>query len=176
MATASTVPTSSRVVIEPLTRAAFASFGLVIETGSISVPANGGTARRHDAGDLARDERSGARLLLSVFDCEPQAFPLRLNEMERHEHSAQTIAPMSGGSWVVVVCPSGRGGMPDLDGLRAFKAQGHQGVTYHPGIWHHGIIALDRQSLFFVQSWQDGSAADCEIRPVGPIRVEGSHV
>jgi ureidoglycolate lyase len=159
-------------VLEPLTRRAFAPFGLVIETGAVSIPANGGTARRHDVGDFVRDERPGVRLRLSLFECRPQAFPLRLSEMERHEHSAQTISPMNSGRWVVVVCPGGRDGGPDLDGLRAFQARGDQGVTYHPGVWHHGIIALQEQSMFFVQSWQDGSAADCEVRPVSPIWVK----
>lgn len=37
----------------------------------------------------------------------------------------------------------GADGKPDLSTLRAFLATNAQGISYHPNIWHHPIIALD---------------------------------
>jgi hypothetical protein len=90
--------------------------------------------------------------------------------LERHEFSSQAFVPMGGGGgrYLVLVCMPGAGesirffelacerteltqlsfasladGQPDLSTLRAFLATHAQGISYHPNIWHHPIIALD---------------------------------
>ena len=31
---------------------------------------------------------------------------------------------------------------PDLSTLKAFHAKTTQGISYHPGVWHHPMVAL----------------------------------
>ena len=57
-------------------------------------------------------------------------------------------------------------GEPDLEGLRAFMCVPGQGVNYRPGVWHHGIIALDMPAEFAMLVWEDGTSGDCEERSV----------
>ena len=34
--------------------------------------------------------------------------------------------------------------------MRAFRATGGQGVNYARGVWHHPVLALDRETDFLV--------------------------
>lgn len=163
------------LAMQPLDSQAFAPFGQVVQVGSHPKPANGGTARRHDIGDVLGNRRPQAKLLLSVFDCEPCRLPLRIGVLERHCYSAQTIIPMQADPYAVIVCLDDGDGRPNLATLRAFSAQAGQGINYAPGIWHHGIIALGRQGLFFLQSWQDDTAADCEEAVIPDIVLAPPH-
>ncbi len=62
-----------------------------------------------------------------------------------------------------------RGGdRPDLSTLAAFLATGTQGVSYHPGVWHHPMIALDREIDFACFVWEDGTDADCTVVDLAP--------
>jgi ureidoglycolate lyase len=148
--------------VRPLEASAFAPFGQIVELGEHPQPANGGTAQRHDIGDVMTRLGEASQLRLSIFDCEPQALPLKVDVLERHRLSAQTIAPMQASDYLTIVCLSAPNGAPDLSTAQAFECSPHQGVNYSPGVWHHGIVAIERRSLFFLQSWQDGSPADCE--------------
>jgi ureidoglycolate lyase len=47
-------------------------------------------------------------------------------------------------------------------------------MIYRQGTWHHPILALGVAARFLVQSWQDGTASDCEIVSVAPILVRES--
>lgn len=74
---------------------------------------------------------------------------------------------MSGaGRYLVIVC--GGGEAPDLGTLQAFVAQPGEGITYRPGVWHHPLVALDREADFACLVHEDGSAGDCELREVAP--------
>lgn len=148
--------------LRPLEAEAFAPFGQIVQPGENPMPANGGTARRHDIGDVMVRLGEDSQLRLSIFDCEPQALPLRIDVLERHRLSAQTIAPMQAAEYLTIVCLSGPDGAPDLATAQAFECAPYQGVNYSPGVWHHGVVATERRSLFFLQSWQDGSPTDCE--------------
>jgi ureidoglycolate lyase len=50
---------------------------------------------------------------------------------------------------------------PDLATLSAFIAEGTQAIAYHPGIWHHPMIALDAAIDFVCVVFDDGTADDC---------------
>jgi ureidoglycolate lyase len=152
---------------EPITEEAFRPYGQVIQVGSRAVVVNAGTAQRHDIGDVLIRDWTDGRLLLSVFEAEGQRLPLRIQMLERHPRSAQTIVPMNANGHVVVVALGASDGV-DESTLRAFLLGSDQGVNYNPGVWHHPIIALDHRSLFFVQSWQDGSELDCEETTICP--------
>ena len=133
--------------VEPLTRAAFAPFGEVIEVDSASdrYVVNDGTAMRfHDLAniDTARDN---GQPVVSIFRAQPRVLPFAVSLLERHPLGSQAFVPMSPEvSFVVVVAAD-----PDTP-PRAFLARRGQGINYHRGTWHHPLIALERVSDFLV--------------------------
>ena len=52
---------------------------------------------------------------------------------------------------------------PDMSSLRVFEASSGQGVSYHPGVWHHPLIALDSETDFGCAVWEDGTDDDCDV-------------
>jgi ureidoglycolate lyase len=153
----------------PISLEAYAPFGaLVAARSSAPRSANHGNAAAWD--DLAtlvnaRGER--ARPTVSLFRCAPllEAI-LEVRWLERHPASTQMFVPMSARRYLVVVA---RGGdEPELESLRAFVVPGTQAITYAPGIWHHPMIALDREADFVNVLFADGTAGDCEERAFDP--------
>lgn len=147
----------------PLTSEAFAPFGDVIDVQ----PDAGRTYYEEALGNL----RPVARPSLSVGFKAPTADrPLRAEMLERHEFSSQTFVPVDVGRWLIVVAPHARQGGPDLTALRAFIADGRQGVTYKPNTWHHGLTVLDKPARFAVFMWRAGKD-DEEFVPVEPFTI-----
>ncbi|MCC7411106.1 MAG: ureidoglycolate lyase [Gammaproteobacteria bacterium] len=145
------------VLAEPLTCAAFAPFGTVIE--SLSKP--GRVFFNDDLGSA----RPRARFDLSLARLEPMAaLTLEATELERHEFSSQTFLPLDVGRYLVIVAPSAPDGGPSVAGARAFVADGRQGITYRRNTWHHGLKVLDRPAQFAVLMWCDGTSGDEEFR------------
>jgi ureidoglycolate lyase len=134
---------------QPLTRAAFAPFGDVIEmAGSRNYPINqGSTLRFHDLAkiDVAAD---GGRPLINVFRATPLPEPIEVKVLERHPIGSQAFMPLSGAKFLVVVAdPVAR---PSFEHLHAFITDGAQGVNYARNTWHHFVLALDRVTDFLV--------------------------
>lgn len=153
---------------EPLTPEAFAPFGFVISGDRTDVegkPANQGTAKRFNWLGAVEDLRPGAsRLNLCLFRCSPRlAWPLRVEILEKHPLTTQVIVPMNAERYVVLVGERTQGDVPDLSTLRAFIATARQGVAYHPGTWHHPILALDHESDFTSLVWEDEGPGDCTL-------------
>jgi ureidoglycolate lyase len=152
---------------QPLSREAFTPFGDVIGlelAGGIS--ANQGTATRHDWVAQLASSRPEARPNLAVFRSVAKALPFEVRLLERHPCSTQMFVPLACRRFLVVVCPDDARGEPDLAHLRAFVCGPGQGVNYRAGVWHHPIIALDGPADFLMLAWEDGSALDCEERPL----------
>lgn len=154
---------------EPITHDAYAPFGaLIAARGAPDRLANHGTAEAWD--DLAalvntRGER--ARPTVSLFRCAPLAEPfLDVRWLERHPASTQMFVPMSAARYLVVVAHGG--GAPELGSLRAFIVEGPRAITYAPGVWHHPMVALDREADFANFLFADGSAGDCDERAFDP--------
>ena len=38
----------------------------------------------------------------------------------------------------------------DVDAVRLFRAEAHQGVQYRKNVWHHFVLALEAESDFLV--------------------------
>src|SRR5215469_9326479 len=95
--------------LEPLTRAAFAPFGDVIElTGARHFPINGGTTERfHDLAAIDVSE-AGGRAIVSVFRAQPRAWPVEIAMMERHPLGSQAFVPLGDVDYAVVVAPADR--------------------------------------------------------------------
>ncbi len=160
---------------EPLTAAAFAPFGDVLEASTgHGKAANQGTAVRQDRlGRLAHD-RPGATPNLAVFRARAQSLPWTIKLLERHPRSSQAFVPMVVERLLIIVAPALPDGAPDLAGLRAFLTEPGQGVNYLLGVWHHPMVALDAAADLAMLAWEDGSAEDCVEHWLSePIEVVG---
>ena len=136
------------ILIEPLTAAAFAPFGQVIETADAHhYPINNGMTERYH--DLARVELGGvhARPLISIFRGQPYDLPLALILVERHPLGSQAFYPLSGRPFLVIVA-SDLSGVPDTP--RAFITAPGQGVNIAMNTWHGVLTPLEAQADFLV--------------------------
>ncbi len=159
-------------MVEPLSAAAFAPFGQVVSAGlSAGSSANQGTATRFDWSAQLENARPAARPNLAVFRSVARSLPFEVKLLERHPKSSQLFLPMVVDRYLVVVAPDDARGEPDLAGLRAFLGQPGQGINYRANTWHHPLIALGRDADFAMLAWEDGSALDCEERPLVERRL-----
>lgn len=136
------------LVVEPLTREAFAPFGQVIEmAGANHYPINSGNTERYH--DLARIELGGAhpRPIISIFRGKPVALPLRLAMVERHPFGSQAFYPLSDRPFLAIVAldESGTPGRP-----RAFLTAPRQGFNIAMNCWHGVLTPLEAESDFLV--------------------------
>ena len=150
------------LAIEPLTRAAFAPFGTVIETaGAESFPINAGTTTRFHA--LAEaDPGPDGRAILSIFRGTRRPAPIEIKMLERHPLGSQAFFPLSSEDWLVVVAEQ-----PIAQVLRCFRARGDQGVQYARGVWHHPLLVLVAAQDFLVVD-RDGPGENLEEVVVEP--------
>lgn len=162
---------SYRLFAEPLSSAAFASFGDVIETsGRSSFAINQGWAARfHDLATVDVADREG-RVSVDLVTAQPESMPLPLRLMERHPLGSQIFMPLAERRYIVVVAAAGEA--PRADALRAFVAGPQQGVNYHKGVWHHPIIALDEVTTFITVE-REGPGCNLEEADIagGPVRL-----
>ena len=133
--------------IAPLTKAAFAPFGEVIETKDAKPKLiNDGFAQRFDG--LARIDVTAERgaVNISLFTGSARPSPILIKLMERHPLGSQLFMPLNERPWLVVVCTD-----PDVPAsYRAFSASGQQGVNYARSTWHHPLLVLTDPSPFLV--------------------------
>ena len=89
---------------------------------------------------------------------------------ERHPLGSQSFVPLSGRPYLVAVAPAG-----DFDPakIRLFRAEGHQGVHYRKGVWHHFLLVLDDDSDFLVidRAGPGDNCEEVELAPADQIRV-----
>ena len=157
---------SRRLVLEPITASSFAPFG------DLLVPRPVGQDR-HDLIDDLRNARPSARPRLSFATVPATALPFAAGAMERHVHSSQAFVPLDCASYLVLVAPHGTGGLPDTEGLRAFRVPGEVGINYRADTWHHGLSALERVARFAILTFVDGTAADEEVATLpAPVSIE----
>jgi len=167
---------------EPLTPEAFAPFGSVIEAsdGAVKLAINQGHAIRYDRlAEIDVADEGGAGVI-SLFRAQPLApHPvtpakagvhsasepaLVLQTFERHPLGSQSFVPLSGRPYLVAVAPAG-----DFDPaqIRLFRAEGHQGVHYRKGVWHHFLLVLEADSDFLVVD-RAGPGDNCDEIALGP--------
>jgi ureidoglycolate lyase len=134
------------ILTEPLTPAAFAPFGDVLEAaGAPDRLINRGLCGRwHDRATLDfTDGRAG----ISLFMAEPRALPYTLDMVERHPRGSQAFVPMSRHPFLVIAAP----GTPHGPGVpRAFLTAGDQAINLHRGTWHGVLTPLHAPGLFAV--------------------------
>ncbi len=137
----------SRVLtVEPLTAAAFAPFGDVLDCeGDPDKLINQGLCGRYH--DRAKLDFGDGRPGISLFKAELRALPYTLDMVERHPDGSQAFLPMSMDPFLVVLAPDA-GGIPGTP--RAFLTAPGQGVNYHRGTWHGVLTPLSGSGLFAV--------------------------
>jgi ureidoglycolate lyase len=86
--------------------------------------------------------------------------PLVVTMLERHPLSSQLFVPLNEAPFLVVVAAPGADAI-EPSAVRAFVCNGRQGVNYHPGTWHHPVIALHRETDFLVLD-RHGSGRNCD--------------
>ena len=131
----------------PLTKAAFAPYGDVVEmNGAEHFTINQGFAERFD--DLAQINVSdeGGQVKTSLFTAKLRPQPVAINMMERHPLGSQLFYPLQDRPWLVVVC----GDPNDSGSFRAFRASGQQGVNYAKNTWHFPLLIRDEASRFLI--------------------------
>ena len=153
---------------QPLSAAAFAPFGEVIEAGAQAeqIMINSGHTTRFHA--LATVGLSGAddRAIISIFRSSPLPRPINIQLLERHPLGSQAFYPLSGRPYLVVVAPPGE---LDCRNIQVFIASSEQGVNYHAGTWHHYSLALDGVSDFLVVD-RTGPGNNCDEIRLSPAQ------
>lgn len=132
---------------EPLTPAAFAPFGDVLEaTGDFRLINAGLCRRHHDRArlDFAPEVDPANRAGISIFQAQPRALPYAFDLIERHPEGSQAFLPMSQHPFLVIVAAS------PADTPRAFLTNGAQGINLHRGTWHGVLTPLHAPGLFAV--------------------------
>ncbi len=146
----------------PLTRAAFAPFGDVIETeGAQHFPINAGAIERfHELArvDVGVDHQGHA--LISIARCnQPTSPPFRVALVERHPLGSQAFVPLGGSPLIVVVAAADERVEPMQ--LHAFISNGRQGINFHRGTWHMPMISLDQDQQMLIVD-RGGPGHNCD--------------
>lgn len=131
---------------EPLTAAAFAAFGEVLEAAGPPdrLINNGLCGRFHDRAKL---DFADARVGISIFKSASFSLPYRLELVERHPDGSQAFICMSADPFLVVAAPD-EGGVPGLP--VAFVTNGTQAVNIRRNVWHGVLTPLSGPGLFAV--------------------------
>ena len=182
------------ITLQPLSAAAFAPFGEIIEPAGASreYDINDGQTRRfhdiararalHDQATYTSGAASAAgpadgsaagpeaEVGFSIFRARPVSLPFTLQRMERHPLGSQAFINVSSVAYAIVVAPPGNF---DRDGMRAFLAAPGQSINYRAGTWHHYLLALGRGDFVVVDRIADGTGDNnCdEIELSGPVTL-----
>ncbi|HMA06420.1 MAG TPA: ureidoglycolate lyase [Ramlibacter sp.] len=161
---------------EDLDAKAFDCFGQVIDASAAAPePINDGTTQRF--ADLATFDAGDGRVrpVIGIYLANARRFPLRIAALERHRQAGQAFIPLGLHCFVMVVAPGGEN--PEWERVRAFVTRTGQGVSLHPGAWHHGLVALGDGHRFAViegGNYRDDtqlSSAPQELWLDGPVSV-----
>ena len=137
----------TRLTPEPLTQAAFAPFGTVLQRADVEAyPINEGTTTRYNALSHV-DPGADGEVIVSIFTGTRRPDPIEIRMLERHPLGDQLFWPLADADWLVVVAP---GEAPGARDCRCFRARGDQGVRYAANVWHHPLLTLEPAQNFLV--------------------------
>ncbi len=134
---------SNRITIQPLTAAAFAPYGDVIDcSGDPDKIINAGLCGRyHDRAQV--DAGEGGRVGINLFKSQLRQLPYALDLIERHPDGSQAFFPMCQNPFLVIVADD------DLT-PHAFVTKAGQGINFHRGTWHGVLTPLAGSGQFVV--------------------------
>ena len=148
------------LMIEPLTKEAFAPFGDVIETdGSDHFMINNGSTMRFHKLATVETAKPEDNAIISIFRAQPRELPFAVTMLERHPLGSQAFIPLLGNPFLIVVAPVGD--VPVSGSVRAFLSNGRQGINYHRGVWHHPVLTIEKRDDFLVVD-RSGSGNNCD--------------
>jgi len=125
--------------VQPLTRAAFAPYGDVIESDERdSFFINNGMAERFHALTQVEAPGEDAGTIISLVKSKKYDMPRKLDHVEHHPLGSQAFVPLDETPFIVVVGKAGES--PQPEDFQGFVTNGKQGINYHPGTWHHVLL------------------------------------
>jgi len=145
--------------LEKLTKKNFSPFGDVIqrdETKRILINQKT-TERFHDLAEVDVKTKNGFPVI-NIFRGQPRPLPIDIRMMERHPLGSQAFIPLQNNPYLVVVAPISEKVTPE--DLRAFIANGNQGVNYKRNLWHHPLLVLEDNHEFLVVD-RGGEGENC---------------
>lgn len=158
------------LAVQPLTAAAMAPFGTLIDVAAGGDAINGGSSHRHEAVPVLDLQRDGGRAVLAVYDARARAFPFVAQTLERHRLSDQVFLPLGGARRCVLLLAPPHLAHPKAADCVALLSDGRQGVRIAAGTWHHGLLALDDGPWAVLE--RRGDAVDCdEVALDAPLRL-----
>jgi ureidoglycolate lyase len=106
-----------RLKVQPMTREAFAPYGVLIDSrGSVEI-------------DLGEGKPS-------LTGATSERRPLQFDFMARHKRTMQVFSPLASSRFVIAVAPPNDGAAPDIESIVAFLVDGRLPYAYHKGTWH----------------------------------------
>jgi len=141
------------IIARPLTAAAFAPYGQVLE-------AEGHDPARHDFAARLASARLFARPNLAFMRMRLGTRPVLARALERHPGSSQAFVPMGGTRYLVLVVAKLPTGDPDLATITAFVASGEQAINYDMDVWHHPMVPLAGPGAFAMLRWDERDKMD----------------
>ena len=130
------------LITEPLTAAAFAPFGDVLDASGDFRLINADLCKRYH--DRAKLDFAGANPGISIFQATARSLPYSFDLIERHPEGSQAFIPMTDDPFLVIVTLN-----PQAT-PRAFLTNGAQGVNLYRGTWHGVLTPLATPGLFAV--------------------------
>ena len=130
---------------KPLSTAAFAPYGEVLECSGESITINQGNCQRFH--DLAGLDMDGGQVGISLFHAKLRTLPYDLDLLERHPLGSQAFIPMSEDGFLILVAD-------DDDGVpvnvQVFISAPNQGINLHKNTWHGVLTPLSGSGMFVV--------------------------
>ncbi|MEO3430891.1 ureidoglycolate lyase [Pelagibius sp. CAU 1746] len=91
------------------------------------------------------------------------SFPHRIPIFERHGLSTQLFVPVKLSRYLVIACPSGADGRPDLKSVGAFFADETQAIRFGRGVWHAPLCLADQRGSYLAVRYCRSLEDDQEI-------------
>jgi ureidoglycolate lyase len=153
---------------QPLSAAAFAPYGEVLECAGESITINQGNCQRFH--DLAGLDMDGGQVGISLFHAKLRTLPYDLDLLERHPLGSQAFIPMSQDGFLILVADDDDGVPANV---QAFVSAPNQGINLHKNTWHGVLTPLSGSGMFVVLD-RIGDGNNLEEFPLtNTIRIEG---
>lgn len=134
------------LIARPISAAAFAPFGDLIEVGSVApVLINDGLCERFS--DLTELDVVDGKIGLSLFQANLRSVPYKCDLLERHPLGSQCFIPMSAAAFLVIVAPDDNG---QPGPVSAFVATNRVAVNIARNTWHGVLAPIAGSGLFAV--------------------------
>jgi len=136
----------SVILTQPLTAAAFALFGDVLQAvGDPTMLINQDMCERFN--DRAKLDFGDGRAGISIFRSKTRSLPYQLDMVERHPLGSQAFIPMSQHPFLIIAA-SDKTGVPTNP--QAFISAKGQAINLHKGTWHGVLTPLHKPGVFAV--------------------------